>query len=71
MDLFINYKEIKDKHKTNAYDIFTDYVMNIITIEERREARKIWNAKNKKTWEDFIISYVNFIKVGLDPKKEF
>ena len=71
MKLYNNYQEIKNEHKKNAYDIFTNYIMDVITLDERKEVRKLWNnTKNNIDWNDYLINYVNFYKVGLNAMDE-
>ena len=44
----------------NSYDAFTNYVMNRITIEQRRKIRKQWNnLKNSVNWQSYLLSEVN------------
>ena len=69
MKLYNNYQEIKNEHKKNAYEVFTNYVMDVITFEERKEVRKLWNGSTE-LWEDYLIKYVNFYKVGLNAMDE-
>jgi len=42
------------------YDAFTDYVMDRISLEERRKIRKQWNeSKSKMQWQDYLLKEVN------------
>ena len=44
------------------YDAFTDYVMDRISLEERRKIRKDWNTQHKtgiKNWEKYLLKRVN------------
>ena len=44
----------------NSYDEFTNYVMNRITIEQRRQIRKQWNnLKDSVNWQSYLLSEVN------------
>tara|TARA_R110002020_G_scaffold334555_2_gene549795 strand:- start:9147 stop:9347 length:201 start_codon:yes stop_codon:yes gene_type:complete len=62
MKLFLNYQEIKNKYKKDAYDVFTDYVAEVITLKERRQIRKEWNKlRPQPIWEDFLINKANCI----------
>lgn len=45
------------------YDEFTNYVMNKISIKQRREIRKNWNnSKNDISWQRYLLNEVNNIK---------
>ena len=42
------------------YDAFTDYVMDRISLEERRKIRKQWEqSKSKMQWQDYLLKEVN------------
>ena len=42
------------------YDSFTDYVMDRISLEERRKIRKEWEkSKSKMQWQDYLLKEVN------------
>lgn len=42
------------------YDAFTDYVMDRISLEERRKIRKNWEqSKSKMQWQDYLLKEVN------------
>ena len=41
------------------YDAFTDYVMDRISLEERRKIRKDWGqSKSKMQWQDYLLKEV-------------
>lgn len=41
------------------YDAFTNYVMDRISLEERRKIRKEWEqSKSKMQWQDYLLKSV-------------
>lgn len=63
MRIYTTYEQIKKdypytKEKPNkAYDVFTDYVMNVTSLDERREIRKSWDGSTD--WHDYLLKEVN------------
>jgi len=46
------------------HDAFTDYVFNVITLDQRRQIRKDWNNQyntGEKDWHKFLLTRVNEI----------
>ncbi|MAX51514.1 MAG: hypothetical protein CMH22_06000 [Methylophaga sp.] len=63
MKVYATYEQIKKdypytkENPNKAYDVFTDYVMDKISFEERREVRKNWNGNGD--WHDYLLKEVN------------
>jgi hypothetical protein len=47
------------------YDAFTDYVMDKISLKQRKDIRKSWEKDGAKTqWQDYLIQKANDIAAG-------
>lgn len=69
MKKYTTYQQIKEDYPyskdnpTQSYDIFSNYVMNTISIEKRREIREDWNKTDGSIeWQDYLLQRVNKIK---------
>ncbi len=68
MKTYTTYEQIKNDYpyeedKLKAHTVFTDYVMDIISLKQRREIRNSWNKlPNNVRWEDYLLQQVNNIK---------
>ena len=68
MITYTTYQQIKEEHdldenRNKTYDVFTNYVMDIISLKKRREIRKNWNNLTKAVqWENYLLQQVNNIK---------
>ena len=63
MKTYTTYEQIKKDYpytKENpmkAVDIFTKYVMDVISLDERREIRRNWDGKEE--WHNYLLKKVN------------
>jgi|9_EtaG_2_1085328.scaffolds.fasta_scaffold08584_8 hypothetical protein len=61
-DTYNNYEEIQqDYDRFDEHNVFTKYIMDKITIEQRREIRKDWNKEGHREmgWQNYLIKRVN------------
>jgi len=64
-DTYNNYEEIQqDYDRFDEHNVFTKYIMDKITIEQRREIRKDWNKEGHREmrWQNYLIKRVNKYK---------
>ena len=63
MRTYTTYEQIKKdypytkENPNKAVNVFTKYVMDVISLDERREIRKNWNGSGD--WHDYLLKEVN------------
>lgn len=69
MKTYTTYQQIKDDYpyskdnENKAYNVFTDYVMDVISLEKRKEIRNDWHIlADTIGWQDYLLQRVNEIK---------
>lgn len=68
MKTYTTYQQIKDEFKNDEdlnkpYDVFTNYVMDVISLEQRKSIRSDWNTLQVPiSWQDYLLERVNRIK---------
>jgi len=72
--IYTTYQQIKDEFKNNEnlnkpHDVLTNYVMDIISLKQRKSIRDDWNTLQVPiSWEDYLLKRVN--RISKDNLKE-